>query len=85
VLTEHQSDHIERLVKSGQYQNASEVLRAGLRLVETEESEAKARIGIADIEAGRYRAVNSAAEMANYLVEQVDKTITGTRVAKKGG
>lgn len=39
VLTETQSDLIDRLVASGQYQNASEALRAGLRLLEREEAE----------------------------------------------
>jgi antitoxin ParD1/3/4 len=93
VLTEYQAEFIERLVMSGRYQNASEVLREGLRLVETEESEAKARIkalrdaarvGIADIEAGRYRTFNSPAEMAKYLAEETDKAIAATRTAKNG-
>ena len=38
VLTEHQEQLINRLVSSGRYQNVSEVLRAGLRLVEQEEA-----------------------------------------------
>jgi putative addiction module CopG family antidote len=44
VLTDYQSALIERLVRSGRYQNASEVLREGLRLVEQREAEEAARV-----------------------------------------
>lgn len=63
VLSEHQQELVENLVRSGRYQNASEVLRAGLRLIEEREriEDAKlkalkraARQGWADISAGRY-------------------------------
>ena len=37
VLTEQQATLVEHLVKSGRYQNASEVLREGIRLVERRE------------------------------------------------
>ncbi len=62
VLTDHQSIFVEELVKSGRYQNASEVLREGLRLVEQRELEASERlkalreavaVGVSDIDAGR--------------------------------
>lgn len=59
VLTDHQSALIDRLVASGRYQNASEVLRAGLRHVEAEEEaflRLKARLedGLADYERGDF-------------------------------
>lgn len=66
VLTEHHEDVIDRLVKSGRYQNASEVLRDGLRLVEQRDAlevaklaalKDAARIGFGDIDEGRFKDV----------------------------
>ena len=66
VLTEHHESVIESLVGSGRYQNASEVLRDGLRLVEERETreaaklkalQAAARVGFAALDEGRYRDV----------------------------
>jgi antitoxin ParD1/3/4 len=63
VLSEHQHALVETLVQSGRYQNASEVLREGLRLIEERERIAQAKLkalrqaarqGWADIAAGRY-------------------------------
>jgi antitoxin ParD1/3/4 len=39
VLTETQDHLVQALVASGRYQNASEALRAGLRLLEQEEAQ----------------------------------------------
>ncbi|MPZ47444.1 MAG: type II toxin-antitoxin system ParD family antitoxin [Betaproteobacteria bacterium] len=63
VLSAHQHDFVEALVQSGRYQNASEVLREGLRLIEQRERleavklkllKEAANKGWADIAAGRY-------------------------------
>jgi antitoxin ParD1/3/4 len=64
VLTEHHESVIEALVNSGRYQNASEVLRDGLRLIELREAREAAKLeamraaaqqGFADLDNGRYQ------------------------------
>ena len=76
VLTAHQTSFVEQLVGSGRYQNASEVLREGLRLVEMREAEEIARlealrtavrVGIDDIEAGRFETFESAPHLKERL------------------
>jgi antitoxin ParD1/3/4 len=44
VLTDHQAALVEQLVRSGRYQNASEVLRDGLRLLQRRELEEAAKL-----------------------------------------
>ena len=84
VLTDHQTDFVEQLVTSGRYQNASEVLREGLRLIERRESEddlrlaalrKAARIGIADIDAGAFRRFDSADGLDRHLAKLASKAI----------
>jgi antitoxin ParD1/3/4 len=93
VLTDYQAELVERLVSSGRYQNASEVLREGLRLVEDQEAEVKARIkalrdaarvGIVDIEVGRYRTFDSHAELNRHLTTLRDDVLSRKSVGESG-
>ena len=86
VLTDHQSRLVEKLVSTGRYQNASEVLREGLRLIENREAQDNARIhalreaarvGMADIDAGRFRSFESPAALSRHLTAIADKAISG--------
>ena len=63
VLTEHHEKVIADLVASGRYQNASEVLREGVRLIEEKDARDAAKLkllqeaaqaGFADFDAGRF-------------------------------
>ena len=84
VLTDHQAQFVEQLVAAGRYQNASEVLREGLRLVETREVESAARllalreavrVGLDDIEAGRYRDFASGEALQQHLASLTDQAL----------
>ncbi len=85
VLTEQQAVMIERLVHSGRYQNASEVLRDGLRLVQQREAEDKARlaalrqaasVGQEDFAAGRYRSFADGDALRRHLAVRADKVLS---------
>ena len=85
VLTDQQADLVEQLVKSGRYQNASEVLREGLRLVEKREAEDASRlealrsavkIGIDDIESGRFKTFGSTEALRIHVKSLTAKVIS---------
>lgn len=82
VLTDHQAALLEQLVSSGRYQNASEVLREGLRMVEQREAEDACRLaalrraaeeGIADLDAGRFRTFETPQALRSHLKDMVAK------------
>jgi antitoxin ParD1/3/4 len=84
VLTDHQAQLVENLVSTGRYQNASEVLREGLRLIEDREAQDNARlhalrdaarVGMADIDAGRFRSFESPAALTRRVTALADKVI----------
>ena len=86
VLSDHQAAFVAGLVASGRYQNASEVMREGLRLVEREETEAEIRLkamreaadaGVADVAAGRYRAFDAAEALRENLSALTNEALSG--------
>ena len=83
VLTDP-TNLVEELVASGRYQNASEVLREGLRLVEQREAEdtyrlealrSAVQVGIEDIAAGRYKNFDKKESLRAHLKSITDKAI----------
>lgn len=87
VLTEHQEELIEALVEAGRYQNASEVLRDGLRLVEQREAEdegklkalrAAARVGVSALDLGEFKEFESILDLQAYLSDLSEKVISKT-------
>ena len=75
-LSEHQSVFIRELLDGGRYKNASEVVRAGIRLLEHEEAEyslklaqlrAEVQKGVDAVENGRYITINNKEELSNFF------------------
>jgi antitoxin ParD1/3/4 len=75
-LTEHFDNLITAGIESGQFSNASEVVREGLRLLEQRQQEDRAKIewlrgaaqaGIDAIERGEYTALRSRAEIGSLV------------------
>jgi antitoxin ParD1/3/4 len=86
VLTDHHEKVIEDLLRSGRYQNASEVLREGLRLIETREAQDAAKLvalraaaatGLAAFDRGEFREFASASALVDHLHDLADSALSG--------
>jgi antitoxin ParD1/3/4 len=85
VLTDQQEKMVESLVASGQYQNASEVLREGLRLLTRREAHEKrklkalqeaARLGFGALDRGEYKEFENFADLEDYINKISDPVIS---------
>jgi antitoxin ParD1/3/4 len=85
VLTAHHQAMIDALIGEGRYQNASEVLRDGLRLVEAREAvrsgrlsalREAARLGFGAVDAGEFRDFDSFEDLDRHLMDLTDRTLT---------
>lgn len=79
VLSQHQHELVESLVKAGRYQNASEVLREGLRLLEREEAEEAAKVAVL-----RHAADKGWSDLASGRFDDVDDEALDDFVAQLG-
>lgn len=76
VLTDHQAALIEQLVISGQYQNASEVLRDGLRLIERREREEALKLDALRLALDEAEKAVAAGDIHNYSPTLFDEEIS---------
>jgi antitoxin ParD1/3/4 len=85
VLTTEQERLVQSLVTSGRYQNASEVVREGLRLIERREAEYEAQLealrvaagaGVAALERGDFREFTDTRSFKSYLDGLADEVLS---------
>jgi len=94
MLTEHQTEFIDEMVSSGRYQNASEVLRDGLRLVEDRQRKyeaslaaihAKVRLAADQLDAGEGVAISNEKELEAYLADAAQRAKSQVALRQRSG
>jgi antitoxin ParD1/3/4 len=90
-LTPHFQNLIQQLVAEGQYNNVSEVVREGLRMIEERRKEQKLKLkalkqaiklGQDDIKAGRYITINSQEELEKLFAELGRRVVAKSKRSK---
>ena len=86
ALTPHFESLTQQLVSSGRYNNISEVVRDGLRLLESRMQEESAKlhamrtavkVGLDDFENGKFTQLNTAQQIEDFVLQ------SGERVANR--
>ena len=81
--SEQQDQRIREIVNSGRYRDASDVLSAGLRLIEQQERENDLKLqalrrladqALADIDRGNYTLIDSDEALSRFMVEVSDRS-----------
>jgi len=94
ALTPHFQALTQQLVASGRYNNVSEVIRDGLRLLESRVQEDAAKLvalrdaanqGFAAIERGEYLALESSQDIENFVQQAGLKAKTAVVSSRKSG
>lgn len=80
VIGDRYESFIEAQIASGRFNNASEVVRAALRLLEDQEAEherlrAEIAKGVRDFEEGRYTTYSSAEELKDDLMARLQASV----------
>jgi antitoxin ParD1/3/4 len=90
-LTKHFDTFVDETVREGSYQNASEVVRDALRLLESKRREEELKLkrlrdaaveGFADIERGNYTEIASKADLRKFMTA-TSREATKTRATKR--
>lgn len=90
ALTPHFESLTQQLVNSGRYNNISEVIRDGLRLLESKVQEESAKlhalrtavkVGVDDFDSGRFTELNTAQQVADFVRQSSERVAARVKAA----